>query len=242
MSLVDVSIKNYDGPLDLLLQLIKEKKMDIDQIDIAELATQYLDVIKNLQEKDVDLAADFLVMASTLLYLKTKILLDNPKDTADVEEEKKDLLQQLVVYQQFKEIAKILKTKEHERIDYFIKPASNFDEYKTPDDESKLTGSSNAVKLIISMRKMFARIQNQQFRKSTIDSFNLSPADRRLDIIEILKENETPTFEQLFQVETMNHFVVTMLTVLDMARKGELLIMQDEQFGDLTFKRGVINE
>ena len=241
-SLININIKNYDGPLDLLLTLIKDKKMDILDIDIAELATQYLDIIKNLQDNDVDIAADFLVKASTLLYLKTKILLDNPNDKEEIAEEKKNLLEQLILYQKFKNIATVLKTKEQERMNFFIKKQSNFDDFKIPVDETKLTGKSDVVKLLIIMRRMFERIQYQKFRKSTIDLFNLSPEDRRLELIKILQGNTRPSFEDVFRVPTMNHFVVTMLTILDMSRKRELIINQDTQFGTITFEKGVINE
>ena len=238
---IEISINNYDGPLDMLLSLIKDKHMDIFSIDLVELTDKYVKVIDELKHEDIDIASEYLVMAATLLQLKAKLLLDNPTDRKEAEEEKQEVLQQLIEHQQFKNVAKKLRINEKERRQIFTKTPEPYEKYAIVQDESRLDGKSDAVKLIMQMRKMFERIHAKQLRDTTIEKFNLSPAERRVQIVEMLKTNENPTFEDFFKVPTINHFVVTMLTILDMARKQELKLEQDDQFGNIIIKKGIIN-
>lgn len=238
----ELNINNFDGPLDLLLELVREKQMDIFEIDLAELATDYVRLISNLKDTNIDLAAEYLVMATTLIQLKAKMLLELPENKKEIEQEKQDILQQLIEYQQFKKIAEKLRDKEEERNKFFIKEPEDYKRYEQPQDESKLDGKSDAIKLIMHMRKMFERIHANQLKETTIKKFNLSPAERRLEIIEIFKKITNPSFEDIFSVPTINHFVVTMLTILDMSRKQEIKLSQEGQFGDIQIIKGVINE
>ncbi len=239
----NLSINNFNGPLDLLLELIKDKKVDIFDIDLSELATEYVKLIDSLKNTNFDLAAEYLVMATSLIQLKAKLLLENPEEKQEIEKEKAEILRQLIEHQQFKKIAADLKLKEQERSNLYIKTPENYAPFELPHDESKLDGSSDAIKLIIQMRKMFERVHAKRLRETTIDNFNLSPAERRLEIIKIIKNSSLKSlFYEIFDVPTINHFVITMLTILDMSRKQELIIEQDKQFGDIIIKKGVINE
>lgn len=239
---LELQIENFEGPLDLLLSLVKEKQMDIFEIDLAELAESYLKLINTLKDTNLDLASEYLVMAATLIQLKAKMLLEDPNTMKQVEAEKADLLKQLSEYQQFKKISRELREKEHKRKSIFIKDTSSYDEFQYEVDESKLDGKSDAIKLIMAMRKMFERTNAMKLRETTIEKFNLSPADRRLELLQLFKEKEDISFEDVFSVPSMNHFVVTMLTLLDMSRKQEVILHQDEQFGIITIRKGEINE
>lgn len=238
---VKIQIENFDGPLDLLLSLVKDKHMDIFTIDLSELATAYLNLINQLKHTNIDLASDYLVMAATLIQLKAKMLLENPSQKEEVEKEKKDLLTQLAEYQQFKKISQELRSKEEKRQSIFIKETENYDDYALPVDETRLDGKSDAIKLIMVMRKMFERTNAQKLRETTIAKFHLSPEDRRIEILELFK-NGNPTFEDIFSVPSIEHFVVTLITLLDMARKQEVILEQDDQFGEIRIIKGEINE
>lgn len=239
---LNLNIKNFDGPLDLLLSLVKDKHMDIFDIDLAELASSYLKMINTLKDQDFDLASEYLVMAATLVQLKAKMLLEAPDQKAEVLKEKEDILRQLAEYQQFKKISQELRTKEELRGNIFIKEVSDYTPYAYDVDESQLDGKSDAIKLIITLRKMFERVNASKLRETTIEKFNLSPADRRIELIKLFKEKEHVTFDDIFSVPSINHFVVTMLTILDMSRRQELILEQDEQFGEIAIKKGVFNE
>jgi len=216
--------------------------MDIFSIDVSELASAYLKVIEQLKDTDIDLASEYLVMATSLLQLKSKMLLETPGEEESIEQERKSILSKLAEYQQFKKIASELKQKEAERKKIYTKDTHDYAPYQPEVDPTQLDGTSDAVKLVQVMRKMFERLHAQKLRSTTIEKFNLSPADRRLELIELLKTTDNPTFEQIFDVPTINHFTVTVLTVLDMARKQELILDQDTQFGDIKIRKGEINE
>ena len=85
---INFSLNNFNGPLDLLLELIKKKNVDIFEVDLVEVATQYLKIIEDLQEKDIDIASEYLVMASELLYIKARLILALPEEEEEVQEDK----------------------------------------------------------------------------------------------------------------------------------------------------------
>ncbi|SJZ44711.1 segregation/condensation protein A [Mycoplasmopsis verecunda] len=233
-------LQDFDGPLDLLLSLIKDKKIDIFDINLVELADQYLKIINQLKESEIDIAGDYLVMAATLLKIKASLVLQEPneEEPAEVVEEKKKLIQQLVEYQQFKEIKEALKTFESDREDIFIKAPSNVDDFIVDTNDTRLDGHSNPVKLIAVLRKMFERVYAQQLRSTKLETFNLSPSDQFPFIKKLLKEHEVLTFEMVFTQPSIKHFVVTLLAVLVLAKQQILIIEQDEEFGDIRIKRG----
>lgn len=237
-----ININNFSGPIELLLELVKEKKMDLLNIDLSELATAYINLIEKLKFDNIDLASEYLVMAATLIQLKAKLLLNKPEDKKEITTEKEDILRQLIEKAKYKDVSKLLREKEEERSKIFIKEANNYSLFQKPIDETKLDGNSDAISLIISLRKMFERTNAQRLREATIETFNLSPAERRKEIIDIFKQNPKAGFEEIFNVPSINHFAITMLTVLDMAAKGELVVEQDKQYGDVKITKGELNE
>lgn len=234
----DIKLDDFDGPLDLLLSLVQDKKISVFEINMAELATQYLQIINNLKDSDINIASEYLVMAATLIQLKSKLLLNSPEEKEEVEIEKSNLLQQILEYKQFKEVSKTLKEKEELRDDIFIKEMSNLDQFILEKDNSKLDGSSNPVKLIMILRKMFERRFAQKLALAKLDTFKLTPKDQEGYIKNIFDNYENVTFDQIFNLPSLNHFVITLLALLDMARRQIIIIEQDEQFAELRFKRG----
>ena len=122
-------LTDFEGPLDLLLHLINQTKIDIYDIPIAEITTQYLDYLHQMQELKLDVAGDYLVMAATLMKIKSKLLLPAPPAMAEALEEyyvdpRQELVDQLLAYQAFQKIATVLQERESERQLLFAKPAS----------------------------------------------------------------------------------------------------------------------
>lgn len=234
----DIKLDDFDGPLDLLLSLVQDKKISVFEINMAELATQYLQIINNLKDSDINIASEYLVMAATLIQLKSKLLLNSPEEKEEVETEKSNLLQQILEYKQFKEVSRTLKEKEELRDDIFIKEMSNLDQFILEKDNSKLDGTSNPVKLIMILRKMFERRFAQKLALAKLDTFKLTPKDQEGHIKNIFDNYENVTFDQIFNLPSLNHFVITLLALLDMARRQIIIIEQDEQFAELRFKRG----
>ncbi|VEU75520.1 segregation and condensation protein A [Mycoplasmopsis maculosa] len=234
----DIKLENFDGPLDLLLALVKDKNVDIMDVDVNELATAYLNIIQNLQDHEIDIASDYLVMAATLLAIKAGMMLYTPEEKPEIEENKKELLRRLYEYQQIKEISLILREHEESRKEIFIKRPSEIDEFLVDDDKSALDGTSNPLKLITILRKMFERTYAQSLRKTKLETFTLTPKDQIPHILNLFDNHEKVTFEMIFKQPSVNHFVITLLAILDLARRQIIIIHQDEQFGELSFEKG----
>ncbi|MBU4689519.1 segregation/condensation protein A [Mycoplasma zalophidermidis] len=234
----DISIENFDGPLDLLLALVQDKHKDIMDVDVAELASAYLKIIQDLQENEIDLAGEYLVMAATLLALKTKMMLFTPEEKPEIEEDKREILRRLYEYQQFKEISKTLREHEELRTNIFIKKPSDIEEYLLDDDKTQLDGNSTPLKLITILRKMFERTYAQKLRKTKLDHFQLTPQDQIPFILELFKTTDNVTFEMIFNQPSMNHFVITFMAVLVLVKMQKITMEQNEQFGTITFAKG----
>lgn len=231
---------NFDGPLDLLLSLVKDKKISINEINLVEIADRYLEIISQLKEQDIDLAADYLVMAATLLKIKAAMAIQEPGQEIpeEIEEDKRQILRQLAEYEQFKSIKEALKTYELDRQDIFIKVPSNVDEFIVDTNDTRLDGHSNPVKLIAVLRKMFERVYAQKLRTAKLETFKLSPSDQYGMIKELLRKHEKLTFQMVFSQPSMGHFVVTLLAVLVLAKEQYLKIIQEKEFEEISIIRG----
>ncbi|WP_406615274.1 segregation/condensation protein A [Mycoplasmopsis hyopharyngis] len=234
----DIKLENFDGPLDLLLSLVQDKNINIMDIDLADLATKYLAIIQSIQEQDIDIAGDYLVMAATLLQLKTRMLLYTPEEKPEIEEDKRAILARLAEYQQFKEIAGVLKNNELDRKNIFIKSPSNVEEFLVENDPTKLDGNSNPITLIKVLRQMFERTYANHLRQSKLETFTLTPKDQIPFIRSLFKNKKEVTFEEIFTVPSLNHFVITLIAVLELSKKQEIIINQKEQYGIITFTKG----
>lgn len=232
-----INIENYEGPLDLLLALVQQKHKNIMDVDVAELASAYLEVIQTLQENEIDLAGEYLVMA-TLLALKTKMMLYTPEEKPEIEEDKRELPRRLYEHQQFKEVSKALREHELARSEIFIKRPGDIEEFLVEDDKTALDGQSNPLKVITILRKMFERTYAQKLRRTKLEHFNLTPQDQIPFIIELFKNNEDVSFEMIFNQPSINHFVITFLAVLVLVKTQKITLEQKEQFGTITFKKG----
>lgn len=233
---LNLHITNFDGPLDLLLHLIKEKKVNIFDIDLYDLTTQYVEFIKNIDSKYLDQASEYLVMASTLLQLKSRMILRPDDDEEEIEEDKLKLLKRLAEYQRFKDLSNHLKMNENERGKIFLKPQNDLKNFVISDNPAQLNGHSDPMKLLIAIRKMIDRRGGFNFSESTIETFNISPEERADELRILLEKNNELGFNDIFKVPTLKHFLVTILAILDMARKQEIQIIQEIEYGELRIR------
>ncbi|KDE42009.1 segregation/condensation protein A [Metamycoplasma hyosynoviae] len=235
----NIRLSNFDGPLDLLVTLVKEKNLDIFEVDLAELSSQYLDIIKNLQANDFDIASEYLVMAATLLQLKARMLLQDPEVEEEVKKEKKRLLEQIAEYEKFKEISKTLKEHEEDRNNYYSKAPEDITEFIREMDESVLDGHANSSRLVVTLRKMFERTYAELIRNVVITTVAVSPEEQKKRIKALFKNRDEVPFNEIFNVPTMGHFVITLLAVLDLSRQQIVVMKQIEQDGIIQFTKGV---
>lgn len=231
---MDLKLEVFEGPLDLLLHLIKENKMDIFDIEIESITKQYLDYIHKMKEQNLDIASAYLVMASELTLIKARMLLPRPKvDEEEVEEEdpREELVARLLEYQAYKEITKTLKENESKRQEIHTKLPENINNYI--EENTLITGEGSLDLLVDAFKKFLVRKSEEKPLSTKVTMKEITVSSRKLEIKSILKKEKRVSFFKLFPVSTKEYIVATFLAILDMARNKELLIKQEELFSDI---------
>ncbi len=220
----------FEGPLDLLLHLIKEQKMDIHDIPIAEITRQYVDYLDLMQELNLEIAGEYLVMAAELTRIKSKILLPVQEQELEEGEEgqdpRADLMRRLQEYQRYKDAAFELRVREHERQQVFVRGGEIlFDE----DGGGEVLVEASAFDLFQAFQKI---LRSKEFKKDyEIEITTFSVADRMTHILEILNSADSVTFDSLFTVlNTRQEIIVTFLALLELMRLKLLRVQQVKHF------------
>jgi len=231
-----VSLPVFEGPLDLLLFLIRKSEIDIYDIPIARITNQYLEILRSMEHQRLEVAGEFFVMAATLMQIKSRMLL--PKDEQlpgageDLEEDvdpRWELVQQLIEYKKFKEAAGHLSEliEEAQNIlfrEYFTKAEERVERPLQPSDAITLWNVFNQV-----LRRLSEKIIIGQIHDETV-----TVSERMEDILTILKERPRFRFTELITGTVSVHFVVsTFLALLELTRLNRLSLKQDEAFADI---------
>ena len=231
---IKFKINEFEGPLDLLLHLIKENKMDIMNIEIERITEQYIQYLNEQEKMNLEIASEYLVMASELIELKSKLLLPNPKVESEEEEEvdpREDLVNRLLEYQAYKEITKVLKEKEELRKEIYTKSPENIKNYV--DENAKLPSDITLDDLVEAFKKYLERKKESKPLKTKVTTNEISVSSRRLEIKSILKKKPKVSFFELFPVLNKEYIVATFLAILEMTKNKELRITQDKNFDDI---------
>lgn len=227
------TIDNFEGPLDLLLHLIKQVKQDdvnIFDINIAELTEKYLEYIDNMKSLNLNVDSEYLVMAATLMEIKSRELL--PHSEEEEEEDLKDeLINRLQEYQRYKEIRGTFKEYALERKEMFSKVPSMLEEFH--DDNVKINDDVTLDDLINAFLKFQQKKELEKPLNTVITSKEYSFEEIGNKIIKRLKKNKSFKFEDLFEEKNRSYVVATFLTILDLTRKGKLLLKQDYNLGEI---------
>ena len=228
----EVKINEFEGPLDLLLHLIKKSNIDIYDISLEEITNQYLDYINSMKKLNLDIASEYLIMASELLEYKSKSLL--PKKETEVDEYEEDpkevLIKKLVDYKKYKEITSTFKELENIRSDIYTKSPSNISEY----GEKEVNNDNVTIDDLINAFKKF--MDRKEFEKpihTKITTKELSVSERMVGIRNILKSRKSINFIDLFDNYTKSYVVVTFLSILEMSKNKEIVIIQDDNFSNI---------
>ena len=227
----EITIDNFTGPMDLLLHLIKQSKMDIMNIKLEIIIDEYLEYIKKMDEMNLDIASSYLVMASELLEIKSKMLLPKEEDE-DEEDPKERLINRLILYQQYKDQIESFKELESERGEYYTKIPSDLSEYQT-DEKKALIENVTLDDLVKAFEKFLERVDLEKPIHTKVTKKELSVEDRIVSIKDKLKKEKKIDFFDLFEVKSKEYVVVTFLAVLEMAKKRELIIYQDKNFDNI---------
>lgn len=231
----EIKINEFEGPLDLLLHLIKKSNIDIYDISLEEITNQYLDYINSMKELNLDIASEYLVMASELLEYKSKSLLPKKESATDEYEEdpKEELIKRLVEYKIYKEITSVFKELESVRSNIYTKSPSNINEYS----EKKLnSGSMSACDLIDAFKKFMERKDFEKPINTKITTKELSVSERIEGIRNILKTKKSINFVDLFDNYNKSYIVVTFLSILEMSKNKEIKIVQEDNFSTIIIK------
>jgi segregation and condensation protein A len=227
-----VSLEGFDGPLDLLLSLVKERQLDIATVPLAAVAEQYLAYVEMMEALDVELAAEYLVIAATLVFLKSKALLPPiPGEFADEEGESPEeveerLRQRLITYSKYREVGETLRERQLEAASYFYRdtgdPLSDLRQRYRVDSE-KLT------------RAFVAMLRSARPEKRTIARERLSIVASMDYIVRRVRENGSVLFSSLCKElgMTRESIVVTFLAILELIRRRRVAFDQPDLFDDI---------
>jgi len=231
----EIKIDNFEGPLDLLCHLIEKNKLDIFEVKISDITDQYIDYINAMEEMNLEVTSEFLIMASTLLYLKSKTLL--PKETEDEEElTEEELLKRIIDYKKYKEIS--IKLKENYEI-YSKRIFKLPDEIKLPKQQLEKNYEKSIIsetyEKIVNNNKVRINKNAKNIQKIAItDTYTVGSKVK--DMYRELVKNKKFVFNRLFSLKKHNkNEVVTAFTgLLEMSRRSKVLTEQNELFGDIT--------
>src|SRR6266853_3855331 len=237
---VPVHLEHFDGPLDLLLHLIKKNEVNIYDIPIALITAQYLETIALLQELDLDVAGEFLVMAATLIHIKSKMLLPRPETAAGVEGEPEEdprdaLVRRLLEHEKFKAAAGLLHEREQLRAAQWQRPDERVAALAGDDYEPELE-----VDLFSLLNAFQAVVQRMRLRPKVLLPPEQIPVEVRIDqLLSRLSETEALGFDDLFaDIQDRAGLIVTFLALLEMIRLKLVRVFQSGSFGPIrVYKR-----
>ena len=232
----------FEGPLDLLLYLIKKNDIDIQDIPIVEITKQYMEYIELMKMLDLDIVGDFLVMAATLMHIKSKTLL--PPDSADeeaLEEDPRDeLARRLLEYKKFKEIADTLQDKELARRDFFARVIDEDARRQLQEDAQETVFDVNLFDLISAFSEALRKLPEEIIHEIIEEKFTVD--DKIHDLLHALLNASSLKVGALFRkCRNRTEMVVTFLAVLELIRLREINIIQKEVFGEIEIMRNKEN-
>jgi segregation and condensation protein A len=223
----NIKIPVFEGPFDLLLHLIKEAKLDIYDIPIALITRQYLQYIEMMKELNLEIAGDFLVMASTLIHIKSRMLLPPDEETPLEEQEdpRLELVQKLLEYQTFKEAASTLRDREDEWKKVFSKdPLSD-------EGEELYLIDVNLFDLMSAFKNLLETVSPDII---TITKETLTVKDRMSVIMEMIEGLDAMRFEEIFKgSKTRMQLIVNFVALLELIRLGLVKVYQEKEFGNI---------
>ena len=229
---MEFRINDFEGPLDLLLHLIKESKMDIMNIEIETITKQYVDFLNAQEKMNLEVSSEYLVLASELIEIKSKMLLPNNKmDEEDEEDPRTELVNRLLEYKAYKSITPLLQEKELLRKDIFTKLPENINNYV--EEVHEIHSDVTLDDLILAFQKYYQRKLDSKPLKTKVTINEISVSSRRSEIKHLLKKKKKMSFFELFPVMTKEYIVATFLAILEMARSKEIMITQKENFDDI---------
>jgi segregation and condensation protein A len=243
---VDIKLDTFEGPLDLLLHLIDRAEVDIYDIPVVEITEQYMNHLYIMQELQLDIASEFLVMAATLLAIKSKMLLPRREESfaeewmlesyEEPEDPREELVQRLLEYKKYKKIAETLREREKEQSRVYTRPAEDLAQF-LPEEENPVSNVT-IYDLVEALQKVLKRV-NKKDRAVKVQRDEISLRDRIEKIDQLLAvAGGKVYFSQLLEKEESKiEIVTTFLAILEMMKKRMIMCEQDGLFEEIVVSR-----
>ena len=230
---MQIKVEQFEGPLGLLLQLIEDQQLDVSTLALAEVTEQFLGYVKQLQEKNPINLADFLIIASKLLVIKSKSLLPNLDLGVEEEEAAFDLTQQLLIYKKYKEASKYLKKLDLHHKQSWTRDVDFFERVSfLPDPEI------TAKILAQSLQHLAAELKDIVHLPQEVMKEVVSISEKIANIQKLISEKlETSLSSLLREAKSKTEVIVTFLALLELIKQRTLTVEQNEMFGDVMIKK-----
>ncbi|HHY78617.1 MAG TPA: segregation/condensation protein A [Clostridiales bacterium] len=234
---INIKLEVFEGPFELLFHLIEKNKIDIYDIPIAEITEQYINYIKMMQSLDIDLASEFLVMAATLLEIKSKMLLPKiPKEAEKEEDPREELVKKLLEYKAYKDVTEILKQKLIENERSLCKDSSLADEII---DSFALPDRLSIEILVDKFKELMIRKQSQKdIEHSKIYKDEITVKDKIVEVLKILSIEKMVYFDNLI-MNCINKLeaILTFLAILELIKQRKIYVEQASNFDKIIIRR-----
>ncbi|HNW60581.1 MAG TPA: segregation/condensation protein A [bacterium] len=234
-----VKLESFEGPLDLLLFLIKKEEVDIYDIPIAKITQQYLQYIEIIQLLDLEAASDFILMAATLMRIKAQMLLPKPdlgEEQAEITDPRQELVQRLLEYKRFKDVAEDLGDKETRALKLYGRGSFKVEEEGL--GEEFLAGAEVGLFDLVAA---FKQIVDQSQKKITVHrvvEINITLEECMANVLDALDRKAEMAFRELFAGGTEKIvLVVTFIAILELIKRNEIRAVQDEPFAEIMIRR-----
>jgi segregation and condensation protein A len=237
---MNLCINDFEGPLDLLLHLVKSSQMSIYEIDTCKVIEEYLNFINSIDKNDLDDASEYLVMAAELIHLKSKLLVNQELEEESDEEyeinSEEDLKNKLIEYEKYKEISEAFRNLEENRKDYFTKIPESINEFR---DNEKIhnDGSVTIEDLMNAFLELKKREEYHKPMHTRITRREISVEEKTTYIRNILKKKKKIEFKDLFESFEKENVIVTFLSILNMSKNNEIILTQKKLFGSIFIER-----
>lgn len=235
-----VKLNNFEGPLDLLLHLIEKNKMDIYDINISEITDQYMDYLYSLNEWDMELSSEFLVMAATLLYIKSRTLLPVKKEEDAIEEDPRAaLVSRLIEYRKYKQISKEMLLREQKWMGALYKQRE-FINFSYDNEIIELNPDTlKEYMLYIVERNEKAKNNNEEKMKRILAHEKVRIKDKMRDILRALKDKTSAFFSEIFNKNNNSKVVIItgFQAMLELSKGKKVRINQKKPFDDIKITR-----
>ncbi|MFP3124368.1 segregation/condensation protein A [Ectobacillus funiculus] len=236
----NVKIDAFEGPLDLLLHLINRYEIDIYDIPVATITEQYVSYIHAMQELQLDVASEFLVMAATLLAMKSKMLLPKHEEEWSedgeelTEDPRQELMERLIEYKKYKEAAMELKEREGERAQLFTRPPADLSPFQGQDSDERMPLDVTLYDMLAAFQKLMRRKTLQRPITTTITRQEISIEAQMDEVMKRVRlSGGRQRFVDLFGQDDREAIVVTFLAVLELMKKKLIIIEQERNFDEI---------